>query len=108
MFWVLGGLAGLTQVGKSRVGMTERPDDQPVVLGARLPPVERLVNLTEHAIMVDSLTTSSDEEDGAPAAAVRLGHRPASGRARFRGNVPRNCVRGLRRVGWPHLACGRE
>jgi len=27
---------------------------------------------------------------------------------RFRGNVPRNCVRGLRRVGWPRLTCGRE
>src|ERR1700730_14125315 len=27
---------------------------------------------------------------------------------RFRGNVPRNCVRGLRRVGWPRLTGGPE
>ena len=26
---------------------------------------------------------------------------------RFRGNVPRKCVRSLRRVGWPPLICGR-
>jgi hypothetical protein len=27
---------------------------------------------------------------------------------RFRGNVPCNCVRHLRRVGWPRLTCGRD
>jgi hypothetical protein len=26
---------------------------------------------------------------------------------RLRGDVPRNCVRGFRRVGWPRLICGQ-
>jgi hypothetical protein len=45
-----------------------------------------------------------------PSAAARL--RRAGIRAdappRFRGNVRRNCVRSLRRVGWPRLTCGRD
>jgi hypothetical protein len=56
----------LRQAGNSgRGGMTERPGDQPHALGA-LPPLERLVNLTDHAITVDLLTTSPHGEDGAP------------------------------------------
>ena len=31
--------------------MTERAEAGPRVLGAELPPVERLVNLTEHAVL---------------------------------------------------------
>lgn len=46
--------------------MTDETEEQPHVLGAMLPPVERLVNLTEHAITVESLTTSLNKEDGAP------------------------------------------
>jgi hypothetical protein len=45
--------------------MTEKPGDQPHAPSADLPPTERLVNLTEHTIALDSLRTSR-EDDGAP------------------------------------------
>ena len=50
--------------------MTERPEGQPYVLGAGLPPVERLVNLTEHTVAVESLVTSPGGDDGAPVPSI--------------------------------------
>ena len=50
--------------------MTERPGDQPHAPGAAQPPLERLVNLTGHAITVEWLTTSPDGECGAPVPAT--------------------------------------
>ncbi len=46
--------------------MTERSEVQPYVLSAGLPPAERLVNLTEHTVAVESLMTSPGGDDGAP------------------------------------------
>ena len=46
--------------------MTERAADQPHALSAGRPPAERLVNLTEHKVAVDSLMTSPGGGDGAP------------------------------------------
>jgi hypothetical protein len=45
--------------------MTERPGGQRYVPGAGLPPVERLVNLTEHDVAVESLVRSLGGDDGA-------------------------------------------
>jgi hypothetical protein len=45
--------------------MTERPGDQLSAVGAGLPVAERLVNLTEHAVAVESLMTSPGGDDGA-------------------------------------------
>jgi hypothetical protein len=46
--------------------MAEQSEDRPHVRDAALPPVERLVNLTEHAITVESLTSSTHGEGGVP------------------------------------------
>ena len=43
-----------------------------------------------------------------PCRAAVLGQDQGRRAPRFRGNVPRNCVRGLRRAAWPRLTCGRE
>jgi len=51
-------------------GMTERSGEQPRVLDAVPPPVERLVNLTEHAITVNVQETSPSAEGSAPAPAT--------------------------------------
>lgn len=49
------------------VGMAEQPGkQQPHARDAVLPPVERLVNLTGHAISVESLTASPPGDGGAP------------------------------------------
>jgi hypothetical protein len=51
--------------------MTERAEAGPRVLGAELPPVERLVNLTEHAVAVDSLRVAlPGDGDGSPVPAM--------------------------------------
>jgi hypothetical protein len=46
--------------------MTELRGDQPCAPGAGLPQGERLVNLTEHMVAVDSLMTAPGRDDGAP------------------------------------------
>ena len=46
--------------------MTERSGGQPHIMDAAPPPVERLVNLTDHAITVELQTTSAHGKDGAP------------------------------------------
>ena len=46
--------------------MTERLEGQPHAPGAGMPPAERLVNLTEHAVSVESRVASPLGDDGAP------------------------------------------
>lgn len=57
-------------MGNSGWAMTEQAEEQSRVLDAVAPPVERLVNLTSHAVTVESLATGESAQGSAPVPAT--------------------------------------